>query len=107
MPPGPPGRAGGREPVSSVAPVASGYERSLRPWLALLHPAQSARAHSVRASSVVPEVRDVAPGLWLWRIEHPAWEPGLEWEPLVTSTCVESRGEVALLDPLSPADDAD
>src|SRR5919109_1744985 len=29
-----PGRAGRREPASSVAPVASGYERSLRPWLA-------------------------------------------------------------------------
>src|SRR2546423_9507989 len=30
-----PGRAGGRDPASSVAPVASGYERSLRPCLAL------------------------------------------------------------------------
>ena len=46
-----PGRAGGRDPASSVAPVASGYEHSLRPCLALLHHAQSARAHSVRASN--------------------------------------------------------
>ena len=50
------------------------------------------------------EVRDVAPGLWVWRVEHPAWRPGLDWEPLVTSTCVESSGEVALLDPIAPSD---
>ena len=33
----PSGRAGRRDPASSVAPVASGYERSLRPCLALAH----------------------------------------------------------------------
>jgi glyoxylase-like metal-dependent hydrolase (beta-lactamase superfamily II) len=53
-----------------------------------------------------PSVADVAPGLWLWRVEHPDWRPGLEWEPLVASTCVESGGEVALLDPLAPPDGA-
>jgi glyoxylase-like metal-dependent hydrolase (beta-lactamase superfamily II) len=52
------------------------------------------------------EVRDVAPGLWVWRVRHPAWTPEADWEPLVTSTCVESRGEVALLDPLAPPEDA-
>jgi hypothetical protein len=50
---------------------------------------------------------DVAPGLWVWRVEHPDWRPGLEWRPTVTSTCVESRGEVAILDALAPPDDAD
>jgi hypothetical protein len=55
---------------------------------------------------VAVEVRDVASGLWLWRLEHPAWEPDAEWEPPVASTCVESGGEVALLDPLAPPDDA-
>jgi glyoxylase-like metal-dependent hydrolase (beta-lactamase superfamily II) len=55
---------------------------------------------------VTVEVRDVAPGLWLWRIEHPDWKPGLEWEPLVTSTCVAAGGEVALLDPLAPPEEA-
>ncbi len=53
------------------------------------------------------EVRDVAPGLWLWRVEHPAWRPGLGWEQLVTSTCVESGGDVGLLDPIAPSDDDD
>ena len=52
------------------------------------------------------ELRDVAPGLWIWRRPHPDWREGLDWEPLVTSTCVESRGEVALLDPLAPPEDA-
>jgi hypothetical protein len=52
------------------------------------------------------ELRDVAPGLWCWRIEHPAWRPELDWERLVSSTCVESGGEVALLDPLAPPEDA-
>lgn len=50
---------------------------------------------------------DVAPGLWLWRLEHPDWRPGSGWEPTVTSTCVESGGEVALLDPLAPPEQAD
>ena len=52
------------------------------------------------------EILDVAPGLWVWRVEHPAWRPGLDWPPTVTSSSVESGGEVALLDPLAPPDDA-
>jgi glyoxylase-like metal-dependent hydrolase (beta-lactamase superfamily II) len=53
------------------------------------------------------ELRDVAPGLWIWRLEHPAWTPRRDWPPLVASTCVESGGEVALLDPLAPRSGAD
>jgi hypothetical protein len=53
------------------------------------------------------ELRDVAPGLWLWRVEHPDWHPEAGWEPAVTSTVVESGGEVAVLDPLAPRADAD
>lgn len=52
------------------------------------------------------EARDVAPGLWIWRAEHPDWTPESDWERLVTSTCVESRGEVVLLDPLAPPEEA-
>jgi hypothetical protein len=57
-------------------------------------------------AGLVYELRDVGPGLWLWRVEHPDWAPGQGWEPLVASTCVESGGEVAVLDPLAPPDDA-
>jgi hypothetical protein len=50
------------------------------------------------------EVLDVAPGLWIWRMTHPDWRPGLDWPETVTSTCVESGGEVAVLDALAPAE---
>jgi hypothetical protein len=56
---------------------------------------------------VAAELYDVAPGLWLWRLEHPDWRPGLDWEQHVTSTCVESGGEVALLDPIAPPEESD
>jgi hypothetical protein len=52
------------------------------------------------------DVRDVAPGLWIWRLEHPDWNPELDWERYVTSTSVESGGETLLLDPLAPPEDA-
>ena len=55
---------------------------------------------------VAVEVRDVAPGLWLWRQPHPAWREGMDWEPEVASFAVESRGVSLLLDPLAPAPDA-
>ncbi len=48
------------------------------------------------------EIRDVAPGLWLWRTPHWEWREGTDWEPEVTSVVVESGGEVVLLDPLAP-----
>jgi hypothetical protein len=52
--------------------------------------------------AVSVEVRDVAPGLWLWRQPHPAWREGYDWEPLVSSVAVESRGATLVLDPLAP-----
>jgi glyoxylase-like metal-dependent hydrolase (beta-lactamase superfamily II) len=48
------------------------------------------------------EIRDVAPGLWLWRQAHPEWEAGGDWEPEVSSFAVESGGTRLLLDPLAP-----
>jgi len=56
---------------------------------------------------VASAIRDVADGLWIWQLEYPDWRPGLEWGPAVTSTCVESGGDVAVLDPLAPPDDSD
>lgn len=53
------------------------------------------------------EVRDVAPGLWLWRQRHWEWRDGDDWEPEVSSFVVESDGEVILLDPLAPPPSAD
>ena len=54
------------------------------------------------------ELRDVAPGLWIWRLEHPRWRPGEGWEPHVASTCVtSSTGEVVAIDPIAPSDAED
>ena len=52
------------------------------------------------------ELRDVAPGLWIWRVDYADWKPGLGWESPVNSTCVESGPEIALLDPLAPPENA-
>jgi glyoxylase-like metal-dependent hydrolase (beta-lactamase superfamily II) len=52
------------------------------------------------------DLRDIVPGLWIWRREYPDWHPDSGWGPHVNSTCVESGGEVVLLDPLAPAEDA-
>lgn len=48
-------------------------------------------------------IRDLAPGLWIWRARHPFWREGDDWQPVVTSTFVESKGERLVLDPLAPA----
>jgi hypothetical protein len=52
------------------------------------------------------ELRDVAEGVWIWRLDHPDWSPHAGWPPPVTCTCVESGGEVVLLDPLAPSADS-
>jgi hypothetical protein len=49
---------------------------------------------------------DVAPGLWLWRVDHPDWHEDVGWEPPVSSTVVESGGEVAVLDGIAPPAEA-
>ncbi len=48
------------------------------------------------------EIREVALGLWIWRAEHHHWKPGDDWQPIVTSTYVESGGQRYVLDPLVP-----
>src|SRR2546427_11453661 len=48
------------------------------------------------------EVRDVGTGLWSWRAEHHRCKPGDDWQPIVTSTYVESGGERLGIDPLVP-----
>jgi hypothetical protein len=56
----------------------------------------------VCSAAVTVEMRDVAPGLWLWRQPHPDWQEGFDWEREVTSFAVESRGTALVLDPLAP-----
>jgi hypothetical protein len=56
---------------------------------------------------VLDDFRDVAPGLWIWRVRYPDWHAGAGWPEVVTSTCVESGDEVAVLDPIVPTDRAE
>ena len=57
-------------------------------------------------SKLAVGMRDLAPGLWIWRARHPFWKAGDDWQPVVTSTFVESRGEQLVLDPLAPTLDS-
>ena len=52
------------------------------------------------------EVRDVAPGLWLWRTSYPDGHAGHGWGPVVASTCVRTSRHTVLIDPLAPPDTA-
>jgi len=52
------------------------------------------------------EVIDLAPGLWIWRLEHPAWNEHADWQEVVTCVCAHAGSERWLLDPLLPPDDA-
>jgi hypothetical protein len=54
----------------------------------------------VDCPDVVGEIRDVAPGLWLWRSRHPDWSP--PWDPLASSFCVHAGSETIVIDPLLP-----
>jgi glyoxylase-like metal-dependent hydrolase (beta-lactamase superfamily II) len=63
-------------------------------------------AKTVTLLGVAHEVHDVAEGLWVWRRRLPGWEPERGFPELVNSTCVESGGEVAVLDALAPPEEA-
>jgi len=52
------------------------------------------------------EIRDIAPGLWVWRTPHPGWSPQSDFDGPVTSTCATVGGEVVVIDPLAPEPDA-
>src|SRR5260370_19381400 len=39
------------------------------------------------------EIIDLAPGLWIWRLDHPAWKPDADWQQVVTCVCVDAGTE--------------
>jgi len=53
------------------------------------------------------EIRDIVPGLWIWRPHYPDRHGGDGWQGPVTSAVVESGGEVAVIEPLAPHEDED
>ncbi|GAA1706991.1 hypothetical protein GCM10009745_63570 [Kribbella yunnanensis] len=60
----------------------------------------------IEHSSPNVQVIDLAQGLWIWRLDHPRWAEGLDWQERVTSVCVDVGEERWLLDPLMPPDNA-
>src|SRR5437763_8670327 len=84
----PPSAAASRSPASGCGPGGATAGRAA--WCA------------VSCAAVPVDIRDVAPGLWLWRQPHPDWREGFDWEPDVISVAVESRGTRLVLDPLAP-----
>lgn len=50
----------------------------------------------------MPEVRDLGKGLWIWRARHYGWTADADWQPVVTSTFVQSGGERLVIDPIVP-----
>jgi hypothetical protein len=52
------------------------------------------------------EIKDVKHGLWLWRMIHPEWKPGFDWDPMVTCTVVQAQEEIVVIDPLLPPKDS-
>ncbi|TMM01608.1 MAG: hypothetical protein E6G10_12610 [Actinobacteria bacterium] len=50
---------------------------------------------------------ELAPGVWMWRREHPEWGPGADYEPEVSCYAVELPSARLLIDPLWPEEDAD
>src|SRR2546426_10903615 len=77
-------------------------DRSSKPYLD-----NGLRNHIMQSATTTVEIRDVASGLWIWRAQHPQWKPGEDWQPLVTSTYVESGGERLVIDALSPTTPAE
>jgi glyoxylase-like metal-dependent hydrolase (beta-lactamase superfamily II) len=52
-------------------------------------------------------VQELAPGLWRWTGEHPAWVEGADWEQEVGSVYYEAPDAVVLIDPLVPPEAED
>jgi len=53
------------------------------------------------------DVEHIDDGLWRWTALHPDWKPGADWGAEVASFYVESEGDVLLLDPLVPGEEAE
>src|SRR5947209_7566759 len=58
-------------------------------------------------ATLVTEMLDITPGLWIWRTPHPDWTPESDFIGPVTSACVTVGNEVIVLDPLAPGPHAD
>ena len=47
-------------------------------------------------------MHEVRPGVWHWETQHPEWNEGQWWGPLVSSYAIDDGSRLVLFDPLSP-----
>jgi len=47
-------------------------------------------------------MRELQTGLWHWEASHPAWKPGENWGPVVSSYAIDDGERLLLFDPLAP-----
>ena len=52
-------------------------------------------------------MRELEHGLWHWQAPHPAWEPGADWDQIVSSYAIDEGERVLLFDPLAPPSEID
>jgi pimeloyl-ACP methyl ester carboxylesterase len=65
-------------------------------------------AEIIGAAAKPPEVREVRPGVWHWKSEHPEWTPNSPWQPhhkVVSSYAIVDDGRLFLFDPLALPDE--
>jgi glyoxylase-like metal-dependent hydrolase (beta-lactamase superfamily II) len=46
-------------------------------------------------------VRELRTGVWHWQAPHPDWQPGEEWDEIVSSYAIEVGDRLLLFDPLA------
>jgi len=49
-------------------------------------------------------LREVAPGLWDWQAEHPEWQEGQRWGPVVSAHAFDDGERLLLFDPIAVPD---
>lgn len=50
-------------------------------------------------------MRELRPGLWHWQAPHPEWQPGEDWDEVVSSYALDDGERLLLFDPLEVPDE--
>ena len=53
----------------------------------------------------MPDVHELAGGLWTWTAKHPDWDGNLTWGPEVRSYALRTDDSVIFFDPIDPPDE--
>jgi glyoxylase-like metal-dependent hydrolase (beta-lactamase superfamily II) len=47
-------------------------------------------------------VRELRPGLWHWKAQHPQWRPSEPWDQVVSSYAIDDGRRLLIFDPIAP-----